>query len=358
MASTVKNPLQDKLEETIRHTLVGLALSMSYELGILEALVMSDTPMTSQEIADAKQLKERYVRELLNSLVCAQIVDIECHDNGYYYTVDKELSPILLGHSLPNMAGISSVAVRFEPVMKCVRKDGPYGFPYTGTIETVTCLNQVSSLMFNTEVNIILANTPGLKDKLEAGINVIEIGCGMGTFISRLAQRFPASTFTGSDYSNICLEKGREAISALNLPNLSMIQLDVFDIPEEMYGKYDLVVTREVIHCLPDPTLGLTNIRKLLRPGCYYVMTEMGPEDDVMLNKDEPRAAALYSVSAFHCVPQTYLDDTSTTHGILWGKDTTIRYAKESGFRLVGCHPHSKIFVVYILEVDNNQADN
>ncbi|XP_059141273.1 S-adenosylmethionine-dependent methyltransferase Rv2258c-like [Physella acuta] len=357
MASSVKNPLQEKLEETIRHTLVGLALSMSYELGILEALVMSDTPMTSQEIADAKQLKERYVRELLNSLVCAQIVDIECHDNGYYYTVDKELSPILLGNSVPVLAGISAVAVRFEPVMKCVRKDGPYGCTYTGTTQLVSFLDKASSLVFNTEVNIILENTPGLKDKLEAGINVIEIGCGMGAFISRLAQRFPASTFTGSDYSSVCLEKGREAISGMNLPNLTMIQLDVFDIPEEMYSKYDLVVTRGVIHCLPDPTLGLINIRKLLRPGSYYVMIEVGPEDNVMLNKDNPKTAGLYCMSAFHCVPQTYLDDTSTTHGLMWGKDTTIRYAKKSGFKLVSHHPHTNIYVVYILKAENKQAE-
>ncbi|XP_059141275.1 S-adenosylmethionine-dependent methyltransferase Rv2258c-like [Physella acuta] len=192
---------------------------------------------------------------------------------------------------------------------------------------------KLEEIIHYSTVGFVLSVTYELWILKQAGINVIEIGCGMGTFISRLAQRFPASTFTGSDYSTFCLEKGKEAISAMNLENVTMIQLDVFKIPEDMNGKYDIAFTKDVIHCLPDPTLGLTNIRKLLRSGSYYVMTEMGPEDDVMLNKDTPGMDALYCISAFHCVPQTYLDDTPVTHGILWGKDTAIRYAKKIWFQ-------------------------
>jgi hypothetical protein len=69
----------------------------------------------------------RYVRELLNSLVCAQIVDIECHGNKHYYNIDTDQGSVLLDHGRPNVLGVSSVSVRFEPVMKCIRKDGPYG---------------------------------------------------------------------------------------------------------------------------------------------------------------------------------------------------------------------------------------
>ncbi|XP_059141274.1 S-adenosylmethionine-dependent methyltransferase Rv2258c-like [Physella acuta] len=351
MASSERKSLKKKLEEIIHYSTVGFVLSVAQELGILELLVLTDQPMTSQEVANRKELKERYTRELLNCLVCAQIVDVECHGNEHYYNIDREKGSILLDDSLPFMGSVTSSYMRYGSIKKCIQKDGPYGLPYTQNLPSVLALNKLSTLRYNTEVDIILQNTPGLMDELEAGINVIEIGCGMGAFISRLAKRFPASTFTGFDYSSFCLEKGREAISAMNLPNLTMIQLDVFDIPEEMYAKYDFALTNEVIHCLPDPTLGLTNIRKLLRPGCYYVMTEVGPEDDVMLNKNTLGAGPLYCISAFHCVPQTYLDEKSTTHGVFLGKDTAIQYAKDTGFNVVSSHLHSELFVVYVLQV-------
>lgn len=61
MAGCENKALKDKVEDIIHHNVLGFSLSMAYELGILEVLVLTDTPMTSQEVADAKQLKERYV---------------------------------------------------------------------------------------------------------------------------------------------------------------------------------------------------------------------------------------------------------------------------------------------------------
>lgn len=49
----------DKLGGIITSSFVGFALSLCKEAGILQVLLDALTPMTSHEVADRKQLKER-----------------------------------------------------------------------------------------------------------------------------------------------------------------------------------------------------------------------------------------------------------------------------------------------------------
>lgn len=118
-----------------------------------------------------------------------------------------------------------------------------------------------------------------------------------------------------------------------------------------MYGKYDFAMTNDVIHDLPDPQRGLEQIRQLLRPGCFYAMIEIGLEDDVIQNIKTPRADLVYTISAFHCVPQAYQDSNSVALGAGWGKGTAIRYAENAGYKVVSEHQHLDIFVVFVLQV-------
>lgn len=50
----------DKLGNVVLSTYVGFALSLCKDVGILEVLMESQKPLTSQEIADKRDLKERY----------------------------------------------------------------------------------------------------------------------------------------------------------------------------------------------------------------------------------------------------------------------------------------------------------
>ncbi|GFO25157.1 hypothetical protein PoB_005166200, partial [Plakobranchus ocellatus] len=49
----------ERVSSTISNSLVGLAVSMSWEVGIFQALLDAEVPLTSHQVAQAKGLKER-----------------------------------------------------------------------------------------------------------------------------------------------------------------------------------------------------------------------------------------------------------------------------------------------------------
>ncbi|MFB2768463.1 class I SAM-dependent methyltransferase [Pelatocladus sp. BLCC-F211] len=55
----------------------------------------------------------------------------------------------------------------------------------------------------------ILPLVPGLVEALQAGIDVLDIGCGSGQAMSMLAQTFPQSRFTGYDFSSEAIATAR-----------------------------------------------------------------------------------------------------------------------------------------------------
>ena len=48
----------------------------------------------------------------------------------------------------------------------------------------------------------IVPLVPGLADRLAAGMQMLDVGCGRGRIMNRLAELYPKSRFTGIDLSS------------------------------------------------------------------------------------------------------------------------------------------------------------
>src|SRR5690606_38095694 len=97
--------------------------------------------------------------------------------------------------------------------------------------------------------NHILPLVPGLTQKLKKGISVLDVGCGSGRIINKLATLFPKSQFTGIDLSPEAVAAGETAADKLGNDNVKFVIKDLSDFdrtaPEE---KYDLITTFDAIH--------------------------------------------------------------------------------------------------------------
>lgn len=56
---TSRMDFKDRLEHIIHHGSISFALQIAKDVGIFEALCQADRPLTSQQLADSKKLKER-----------------------------------------------------------------------------------------------------------------------------------------------------------------------------------------------------------------------------------------------------------------------------------------------------------
>lgn len=87
----------------------------------------------------------------------------------------------------------------------------------------------------------------------------------------------------------------------------------------------------DVIHDLARPYETLAAIRRSLRPGGVLVMAELALSSEPEENVAHPFAAALYTVSLFHCMTAS-LSEEGEGLGLAWG-DTGIREAlADAGF--------------------------
>jgi 2-polyprenyl-3-methyl-5-hydroxy-6-metoxy-1,4-benzoquinol methylase len=110
---------------------------------------------------------------------------------------------------------------------------------------------------------------PGVLKALEMldARRVLDIGCGNGALTGRLA--VPGRQVMGADFAQSGVERAREAF-----PNLEFFVHDVTEpLASEMRGKFDVVVSTEVIEHLFLPRDLFVRAREALGDGGHVVIT-------------------------------------------------------------------------------------
>ena len=108
----------DHVLRIVNDSAVGVLLSIAFQAGLLDAL-RDLPPATSQQVADAAGLDERYVREILNGLLTAGIV---VEDSGRYHLGDEYI-PFLTGSGVDNLARMARyLTLMGEATRKVVEK--------------------------------------------------------------------------------------------------------------------------------------------------------------------------------------------------------------------------------------------
>jgi SAM-dependent methyltransferase len=102
--------------------------------------------------------------------------------------------------------------------------------------------------------DIVLAHAP--RDR---AIRLLDLGCGTGSLLFRLAEALPAAALSGVDISpaNIRAARARQAAE----PEAGRVQLEAVDYLDYVAEPFDVIVTDGVLHLIPGDTATL--VRKL-----------------------------------------------------------------------------------------------
>jgi methylase of polypeptide subunit release factors len=91
----------------------------------------------------------------------------------------------------------------------------------------------------------------GVKEKLERGARVADVGCGHGASTVIMAEAFPNSEFFGFDYHDASIKRAREAANSAGVQDRITFEVAAAkDYPE---GGYDLVCVFDCLHDMGDP---------------------------------------------------------------------------------------------------------
>ena len=181
------------------------------KLGLYKALAAG--PMTSAELAAKTNTDERYVREWLASQAAGGYVTYDEKTDKFSlteeqaFTLANEDSPAYLPGAfelaLGSLAAVPRIAESF-------RTGAGMGWHEHDDGVFHGCEKFFRP---GYAANLVSAWIPALhdvKEKLEAGARVADVGCGKGASTILMAKAFPKSQFFGFDYHDKSIEAARE----------------------------------------------------------------------------------------------------------------------------------------------------
>jgi 2-polyprenyl-3-methyl-5-hydroxy-6-metoxy-1,4-benzoquinol methylase len=135
-----------------------------------------------------------------------------------------------------------------DDIVDCFRNGG--GVPYSRfpRFHAVMAEDSGQSVLSSLESHIVPL-VPALADRLSEGIDVLDVGCGAGRIMNRLAALYPNSCFTGIDLSDEAVTTARNAAAEGGLSNIEFITRDLSDFDEAATpDAYDLITTFDAVH--------------------------------------------------------------------------------------------------------------
>lgn len=327
---------------------VAVMLSVGHRTGLFD--VMSRLPPSSSaEIAEAAGLAERYVREWLAVLVTGGLIVYDPATRTYALPLEHAAS-LTREAPLGNLAlfgqHIALMGQVQDQILECFRSgEGTrYGdYPCFHQIMAEDSGQTVMAQLFDS----ILPLVPGLMERLEQGIDVLDAGCGRGAALLAMAARFPRSRFLGYDLGADAIAFAQREVEQGGLANIRFEQRDLSGYDER--ERFDLVTSFDAVHDQKDPQALINSLFNALRPGGVYLMQDIGASAHLEKNRDFPFAALLYAVSCFHCMPVS-LGQGGLGLGTMWGWETAERMLDQAGFGQVARHslPHDPVNVWFV----------
>ncbi len=320
----------DRLLDMLNMGSLALMTSIGHRTGLFDTMA-GLKPSTSQQIADTASLNERYVREWLGAMLTGGFVEYDPATKTYVLPAEHAAF-LTRGPASDNMASFAQYVPLLgtveDRIVECFRNGG--GVPYSGFPRFQEVMAEDSGqTVVRALVEDILPLADGLIERLETGIDVIDVGCGAGRALNVMAARFPNSRFTGSDISEDGLEMGRAEAAERGLTNLKFEVRDATDLGYD--STFDLITTFDAIHDQAAPDSVLSSIGRALRSDGLYLMQDIKASSEVQNNVDHPAGPFLYTISTMHCMTVS-LAVGGAGLGTMWGRELALKMLAEAGF--------------------------
>ena len=329
----------DRFIRILNHGALAVMISIGHRTGLFIAMRKAG-PATSQQIAAEAKLNERYVREWLGAMTCGGIAN--CDETGSVFTLVPAAAEMLGGgngaESLAYLAQyVAMMGFIEDKIIDCFHRGGgvPYSeFPRFHEVMAVDSKQTVVDPLFEH----LLPLVPGLTMALDNGIEVLDVGCGRGKALLKMAAEFPQSRFTGVDLSVEATREAAKEAEALGLVNVKFEVRDLSDFHETApLAAFDFITAFDAIHDQARPDHVLAGIRRALKPGGVFLMQDIGASSNVAENKDHAIGTLLYGLSCTHCMTVS-LAQGGLGVGAMWGEQLTRDFLKDAGFRHIDRH--------------------
>jgi len=292
----------------------------------------SGDPISPAELADRTGTAEPYAREWLNAQAAGSYVTYDPATSRYTLPIEHavaltvEDSPAFLPGMFQIALGTVHDAGR---VLDAARGGSGVGWHEHNTDVHLGCERFFRP---NYAANLIEGWLPaldGVTAKLQAGARVADVGCGHGASTILMAQAFPKSFFTGSDYHPESIEIARERAAAAGVGD--RVTFEVASAKEFSGRDYDLVTMFDCLHDMGDPVGAAKHVREAVAADGTWMIVEPMAGDHVEDNLN-PVGRTYYGFSTLLCTPASLSQDVGLALGTQAGPARIRDVAVAGGF--------------------------
>jgi SAM-dependent methyltransferase len=299
-------------------------------LGLYKALAQG--PSDARALAAATGTDPRYVEEWLRGQAAGGYVEYDAGTASYSLTPEKAFAltdpdgPVFLPGAFELALGALKAQGR---VVESFRSGDGIGWHEQDEQVFTGCERFFRPGYLMHLLPEWIPALEGVQEKLEQGTTVADLGCGHGASTILMAQAFPNSRFTGSDYHAGSIETAREHAAAAGLTDRVSFQVSgAQDIDTHDLG---LVTTFDCLHDMGDPLGAAQRIRGSLAPDGTWMIVEPAAGDTVESNLN-PVGRVYYSFSTFLCVPNALSQPGGYALGAQAGEAAIRQVVNDAGF--------------------------
>jgi 2-polyprenyl-3-methyl-5-hydroxy-6-metoxy-1,4-benzoquinol methylase len=332
-ASEQRDALVERLFGATLGAMDVLAVYLGVRLGLYRALADCG-PSTSDELAGAAGLNERYVREWLEQQATTGILEV---DDESRFTLPPGHDEALLDES-----SLNYIAPVGKLVVACVRpidavldafRSGD-GVPYA---DYGADLHEGQAEFTRPMFEQLLGSEwfpkiPEAHERLQADppARVADVACGQGYSTIAIARAYPKAQVDGIDLDEASIAAAQENLAETGVEDrVTFHNRDAAD--PGLQGQYDFVYMHESLHDMSYPVEVLRACRGLLGEGGFVVVADERVADTFTGSGDDVERLC-YGFSVLHCLPVGMVGEGAAGTGTVMRADTVRRYAEDAGF--------------------------
>jgi SAM-dependent methyltransferase len=224
-----------------------------------------------------------------------------------------------------------------DDVIRCFHEGGGVPYERYGRFDEIMAEDSGESVL-PALIDEILPLAPELPVRLEQGIRVLDVGCGRGRALNRMAETYPRSRFVGYDLSDEAITHARHEAAERGIDNVEFVRYDVSRFDEESErGAFGLITTFDAVHDQKNPLAVVRGIRRSLATEGVYLAQDIKGSSHVHGDLDHPIAPLLYTLSCMHCMTVS-LAQGGEGLGAMWGREQALDLFRGAGFKTIEVH--------------------
>ena len=300
------------------------------KLGLYKAL--AEGPVTTAQLAAKTKTDERYLREWLASQAAGGYITYD-EKSGKFSLSEEQTFTLATEDSPAYLPGAFEMALGSLAAVPRIAEGFRTGAGM-GWHEHVDGVFHGCEKFFRPgyAANLVSSWIPALgdvKEKLEAGARVADVGCGKGTSTILMAKAFPSSEFFGFDYHDKSIEAARE--SAKRNGVAGRVTFEVSKAKEFPGRDYDLVSVFDCLHDMGDPIGAAAHVRRSLAKDGTWMIVEPFAHDQLKDNLN-PVGRVYYSFSTLLCTPCSRSQEVGLCLGAQAGETRIRDVVTSAGF--------------------------